>query len=293
MTERTITINPSTCNACGLCAMVCPANLLLEQGDAPPRTDDIFSARCIECGHCAAVCPKEALVHSALAPGEFVDLGEQPTPEEVLRILRGRRSVRKYKKREVTEESVGRLLEASRYAPSARNAHGLHCTVLLGRDRVAEFREKLIAFYAKLFNRLENPLGRMLIRLFVGRKKTRELLELLPDARKAEVQIAQGKDPLLYHAPALVIFHADKDEETGEVDCTIAADHLTLMAPALGLGTCYIGYASAPLKHDRTLSRYLGIPDKHLGYVVLTLGHAGVQYQKMVPRPSTKVQYIK
>ena len=112
-----------------------------------------------------------------------------------------------------------------------------------------------------------------------------------PTLKRAEERIRRGEDPLFHDAPAVLLFHAP-DDETSEVDCALAAAQTTLLAPSLGLGTCYIGYASAVLKRFRRIARPYGIPKGHKAYVVLTVGYPDEQYLRLVPRPPLKTRYL-
>jgi nitroreductase len=63
-----------------------------------------------------------------------------------------------------------------------------------------------------------------------------------------------------YGAPALVVIYATGGDQFGNVNCTLAAQNLMLAAPALGLGTCWIGLAG-PLFSDPDFRRELGVPE--------------------------------
>ncbi len=55
------------CDACGLCAKVCPSECIIvksgknEQGDKYASVYEINMFRCIFCGYCEEACPNEAL----------------------------------------------------------------------------------------------------------------------------------------------------------------------------------------------------------------------------------------
>jgi nitroreductase/NAD-dependent dihydropyrimidine dehydrogenase PreA subunit len=292
MDQPLVEIDPKTCTACDLCVLDCPPQLFVHKEDEPPGFVSELSSECIACGHCAAICPSGALTHGALETDGFAPRQSLPEPQQVLHWLRSRRSIRKFKQQDAVERSeIERLIEAARYAPSGHNVQSPHYIVLLNREKVARLGRSIIEFYRTLFNRLQKPLTRQLVKLVAGRRKTKLLVESIPAMIRTEERIERGEDPLFWDAPALIVIHADTAEETGEVDCAIAADHITLMAPSLGLGTCYIGYASAALKHERSLSRELGIPNTHRAYVVLVLGHPAIKYKRVPPRPAPKIEY--
>lgn len=74
---------------------------------------------------------------------------------EVLEAIRTRRSIRKYERRPVPEESVRKILEAGRWAPSASNAQPWNFIVL--RDEGVRREVARAATYGKFL--AEAPLG--------------------------------------------------------------------------------------------------------------------------------------
>ena len=61
-----IHIDQETCNKDGICAAVCPAQIIaFKTGDYPGLAEGAEAA-CIRCGHCVAVCPSGSLDHQAM-----------------------------------------------------------------------------------------------------------------------------------------------------------------------------------------------------------------------------------
>jgi nitroreductase len=120
---------------------------------------------------------------------------------DVLDAIKTRRSIRAYKPDPVPEDALMKVLEAARLAPSAGNRQ----PVLVAVVRNPAAREKLRqAYAAEWFH--QAPIA-LVVCCFPGRAWTRQ-----PDCK-------------CY----------------GDVDATIAMDHLILEAWEQGLGTCWIG----------------------------------------------------
>ena len=68
------------------------------------------------------------------------------------------------------------------------------------------------------------------------------------------------------------------------IDVSIAIDHMTLAAAALGLGTCWIGAF-----HEDQVREILRIPDSIRIVELLTLGYPG---ERPHPRPRKKLDEI-
>jgi len=288
-----ISIEENRCNQCGLCVMVC-VRRILEQGEKGVRVTD--PSLCIFCGHCKAVCPTDALVFSNLNEKEFEDapkIGELPEPSAFLQFLRRRRSLRIYKNKPVETEKFKMILEAGRFAPTGGNRQACEYVVLRGRkilDRVCTLTIKSLTEEGRRIKealdrhrRLQKPLPETYI--------TRQVYLPVWDrmARKWE----EGEDQLFYHAPALVVIHV-KNEATAtpEVDSGMASMQMALMAEALGLGTCFIGFLVFSIENSSELKKALKIPMDHQAHVAFVVGYPDVKFLKLVARNLARVKWL-
>ena len=147
---------------------------------------------------------------------------------EFIELAEKRKSIRSYKSEPVPEEMLGEVLEAGRLAPSAKNLQPFHFIVVCNSDKLDE----LAAAYPA---------------------------------------------PFLREAPVVIVICSEaskgwtRDRHDGknycEVDASIAADHMTLAAADLGLGTCWIA-AFDPVK----VTVSMGLPEGIVPVVLLTLG---------------------
>lgn len=69
-----------------------------------------------------------------------------------------------------------------------------------------------------------------------------------------------------------------------EVDATLAATHMVLMAQSLGLGTCFSGLLVFALQGSPALRALLQIPSEHRAPVAFVVGHPGVTFLRLVAR---------
>ena len=90
-------INTDTCTRCGQCVADCPARIIAMEEDVPSIALD-KEASCYKCQHCLAVCPTGALSILGLKPtGSRPLAGSYPDPDRLEALIKGRRSVRRYK----------------------------------------------------------------------------------------------------------------------------------------------------------------------------------------------------
>ncbi len=128
------------------------------------------------------------------------------TPEATLALLKGRRSIRRYKPDPVPEEMITQILEAGRWAPSASNRQPWTFIVVQDAAMRREVAQHAAFFFIRWAHVEEAPL----------------LIVLCGDARN----------------PA---YRQYLHEDIG-----LAGGQMMLQAHALGLGTCWLGGVDKP-----------------------------------------------
>jgi len=168
---------------------------------------------------------------------------------ETGKAILGRRSVRDYQDKPVPEEVVQKILKAGAMAPSAMGVHPCRFIVITDRKRIKELSGKV--------------------------KDKAGILGF--GARLAELAKIK-EDVMFYGAPLLILIVAEKSD-WAPTDCALAAQNMMLQAYDLGLGSCFIGFATM-LKDDKETLRSLGIKDNQMLYCPLIFG-----YPKGWPKP--------
>ena len=288
-----VSIDEDRCTLCGLCIRVCLKGVLKEEEENIVVIDP---ASCNLCGHCKAVCPADAPKFSDLNEDEFEptpDIDQLPDPVVFLRFLRHRRSQRIYKKKPVEIEKIRMIIEAGRFAPTGGNRQGCEYTVITGRkvlDRVCTLTIQTLQEQGKLvkdaldrYHRSKEPIPEE----YVTMQYYPSLVDRLAEKWK------QGTDELLYHAPVLILIHVRQGlTSTPQVDASLSATHMILMAETLGLGTCINGFISFALNHSKELREVLEIPPDHQVHVAFTLGYSDVEFLRLVARNPAKIKWI-
>ena len=154
------TVDQHQCIRCGECVNDCPVNILVI-GDSTPFVADGRSDDCIGCQHCLAICPEGAVSVLGLRPADSLrlDRGAYPTFDQLDRLFRGRRSVRRYIDEDVDPDTLRRLLAAAAYAPSGRNDRRLSFSVVDNRESMSRIREQCFDGLSNLVSANELPPG--------------------------------------------------------------------------------------------------------------------------------------
>jgi nitroreductase len=147
--------------------------------------------------------------------------------ENVMDVIKYRRSVRAYKDKPLPEKIVKDILEAARHAPSARNAMELEYKVITNKALM----------------------GRLSIAIAEGAKAIGYMPGGAPISKNFNA---------FHHAPLLIIITGPKDNIWANADAAIAIENIMLFATSIVLGSCFIGMARL-IAHDKALMEELHI----------------------------------
>jgi NAD-dependent dihydropyrimidine dehydrogenase PreA subunit/nitroreductase len=287
----TVTIDESTCGQCGLCAQVCPTEVLRFADErVSVHPDSTFG--CIACGQCMMVCPDGSVTvrGRGVSPDDLVDLPpreQRATAEGLAALMTARRSVRRFSSRDVERELLQQVLAMASSAPMGIPPWDVGCVVINGRERVREVAFDVARGYERLLKVL-SPTALKLVRPFM-RPRTHAQLRtfILPLAQTYVERYRRGEDVIFYGAPAVLVFHHSPYADLA--DASIACTYAMLAAESLGLGTTMIGGAPPLIQRDKGLCRRLGIPDGNKPTIALILGYPAVTYRRAIRRPFVSV----
>lgn len=293
-------IDNNLCTLCKTCIRVCPRQILTAQKEVITVLDN---NDCLLCSHCYAACPSGAV---SFEPGIL----EQPrfssfnceektpgqaeiSPERLINFCRNRRSTRKYKDSPMPEQMALDVIEFGRTAPSGSNCQSTEFILVNGRDKVVAVAESILGFFETINSLARNPLTRYLSMPLMGLALIdyyRERLEKVEWAIKEYKN--KGRDLLFWGAPCIAIMHSPANGSTPAEDAMLVAYNMVLLAQALGLGTCFIGYASSAINKSKKIKRSLEIPQKNTVHAVLTLGYPDISYRRQALRKPYKSKII-
>lgn len=278
------------CVGCEHCVSVCPSFVLEMVGE---KAKVLRGDWCIGCRHCGAVCPTGAILQDGMRFEKHPKEGKEPaiSPDLLNLLLRERRSIRNYTAEPVPKEMLKQILDVGRYAPTGSNSQNVHYIVLTSEDQINTLREMTLKFYERIFSKVTHWPGRLLLSSLAGRKTVEYLQDMLPKADYFREQIKQGKDRLFYHAPVVLLTHAESWDSSSAFNCSVALYHCSLKAHTLGLGCCFNGFLVNAVNHDRGIKHWLDIPKDHRSYAAMALGYPKVKYPNLVQRQPPRVTW--
>lgn len=172
--------------------------------------------------------------------------------ETIMDIIKKRKSIRAYKDKALPKNVVNSILEAARYAPTARNLQQLEYKVITSKALMTKLSEGIAVAVQKDGMPLKGPPG--------------------------------TRPNFFYGAPLLIIITAPKDNKFAASDSALAVQNVMLYATSINLGSCFIGMARF-IERDKNLLKELNIADNMNIVAAVICGYADEN-----PEPREKKQ---
>ena len=169
--------------------------------------------------------------------------------------LKTRRSIRKFKDKQITDEELKTILEAGTYAPTGRGAQTTKIIAIQNPDTIKEF---------SAWNRSYFP-----------------------------TEMPEDMDPF-YGGKTLLIVLADSKFPTYVEDGSSVLTVLVNAAHAIGVASCWIHRARDEFASEKgkALLKEWGIPESYEGIGHVVLGYADMESPEPLPRKKDYIQYV-
>ena len=184
---------------------------------------------------------------------------------EVIRTIMDRRSIRQYKKEQITDAELQTIMEAAINAPNARNQQKWHFTVIQNREKLESLLE-----------------------------------QIKENIRNSDNEFLKGRiqDPTFspfHNAPTVVIITGEDNNQFVKVDCGLAAENMFLAALSMNLGACVVGSPEMLFATPKVaeVKKDLGIPEGYSYVCAVTLGYQDCETPEAKPRSKDVINYIK
>ena len=177
--------------------------------------------------------------------------------KNAVQAIMNRRSIRKYKPQQLTEEQLGIVLDAFNWAPTARNAQEVRAIVLQDAEMLKAFAADFEAFTTA-----------------TGGKQFKNFY---------------------FDAPTLILLCGDAEVPYTGIDSGIAAENMAIAADSIGLGTVILGcirnYMADPAS-AKWRERF-GITEGEMFTIGLAVGIPDCETPKGAARKDGKIVFIK
>lgn len=184
--------------------------------------------------------------------------------DDLLELVKTRRSIRKFKTDPVSNEDVDKILEAARWAPSGFNSQPWEFAVV----RDPELREVVLK---RLLEHMPSP-----------------SVKGMP---KAPVFIFVFGDPRVRPFGPPPVSGNDRNWQfVYEASLACAFEHMHLAAASLGLGAMWVTACRIPAA-EKAVKEVLGVPDHLELYQMMALGHPDMTPPAKKMRPKENVTH--
>ena len=136
---KKITVDKDKCIYCGMCIKDCFVNAIEFDDNKIPQYGVNGQNICLACQHCMAICPTGALSFGDKNPADSIEVG-YGNSEELLQLIKSRRSYRQYKNENVPKEKLDKIIEMLSYPPTGTNSDNLHFSMVETKEKMEEIR---------------------------------------------------------------------------------------------------------------------------------------------------------
>jgi len=160
---------------------------------------------------------------------------------EVLKAIRNRRSTRKYKDVQITQEELQTIIEAGIQAPSANNSQSWHFTVIQDKEMINSMSDK-----------------------------SKEVM--LSSDNESIVSFGKSPVNIFYNAPTVIIVSGKENVNSSLVDCSAAIENMLLACESISLGAVWIGFVMFLFTLKDEVKK-LNLPDGYKPFYAVSIGH--------------------
>ncbi len=267
-------VNREKCISCGLCIEDCPVRCIKFVDEKA----EIDNKKCFKCGHCIAICPVNAVDTDEYNMEEVIEYDKEKfevNAENLLNFIKFRRSVRKFKNKEVEVEKIEKIIEAGRFTQTSTNSQDVSYIVV--RENKEELKDMVLEGL--------NSLGQHILNnLTPETKKYERYARMWTLMYRANKDNPNAEDRIFFNAPAVILVVSKTPINGG-----LASTNMELMTNALGLGTFYSGFLVRASQGNDKMRALLGLKEGEEIITCLVIGYPDVKYKRTVPRKEAEI----
>lgn len=274
MSEINFVVDKDKCIHCGMCEKDCGTGIITLDQDKIPTIKKEDEQCCMKCQHCLAICPVGAISICDKNPQDSTICDNLPSDEQILNLIKHRKSIRHYKQENLDKETLEKLKNMLKYSPTGCNNHKLHIALIDDIEVMNKFR-----------NRTNNTIKKIIL--------SDALAPVTKKFGKYRQAFIDGKDVIFRGAPHMLVVSVPVNAPCAPVDPIILLSYFELYAKSLGVGTLWCGFGEIALKLMPELCEYLEIPNGYkVGYVML-FGKTDLKYHRATQPEDYEINTIK
>ncbi len=181
--------------------------------------------------------------------------------KDIFDVINSRRSIRSYKKEQLKDTEIEKIINAGLMAPTARGEQPWYFTIVQNQDLLKEMNDVAIRNMAS-------------------------------SGDKFLESVAKSGRNILHNAPTVIIISGKESASDIKADCSAAIENILLAAEGLDIGSCWIGLIKAYFQ-DSESSDKLKIPNGYVPLYGVTLGYKDIQRQEIPNRNENVIKWIK
>jgi nitroreductase len=182
-------------------------------------------------------------------------------------LVKGRRSIRRYRPEPVDRSILEKLLEIVRYAPSGGNSQSVQWLIMSDAEEINRLSSIVIEW----------------LRLLVDQG--------VPGIKGLVKSWEMGADPILRNAPNLIIAHGGVNDSMVKFSSTIALATLELASLSFGLGACWAGFLHHAANNSAVVYEALCLPPGNQMCGGLMIGYPEFEYARIPARKQASVSW--
>lgn len=254
--KHSIIINKELCIGCSMCVKDCPVSNI----EIKDKKAQIISDSCLFCSHCKAICPKDAIEITGYNE-DVEDIDKfLLNSSDLMKAIKTRRTIRNFKDEKISNEIIENIIEAGRYAPTARNNQDVSYVILDNK------KDELESYAVNMF---------------------RKIIKILQPFSKSLKRTDIDDRFFFKGAPiAITIISSNK------INGAIAAQNMAFMAESYDLGVLYSGLFSIAANKNKKIKRVLELTGKNKVVTTLVIGYPAVKYHRTAYKEDAKVLKI-
>jgi nitroreductase len=184
---------------------------------------------------------------------------------ETMKTILSRRSIRKFKPEQISDEDLNVILQAGQYAPNAMNEQLWHFVAVQNKDLL----NKLTDAFKNVYLKSGNP-------------------------KFEAVAKSENFNPY-YNAPTFIMVFCDEKAIAPTHDGSLAIGNMLLAAEAQGLGGCWLHAVNFVFNsvEGKDIVKEYGVPEGYAPVGALAVGYKAVESPEPSPRKEGTITILK